>query len=90
MMIKVRTTITLDPDVESLLKKAMERRGVSFKQAVNSAIRAGLLSRANRSAAFEQKTFAMGAEQHFRWDKALAEAGALEDEEIARKLMVGK
>jgi len=34
--------VTLDPDVELLLRRAMEERGLSFKQAVNEAIRAGL------------------------------------------------
>jgi hypothetical protein len=37
-----------------------------------------------------QKTFALGAEQNFRWDKALAAADALEDEELTRKLSLRK
>jgi hypothetical protein len=36
----MRTTITLDPDVEQLVKRAMRERGISFKAAVNDAIRA--------------------------------------------------
>jgi hypothetical protein len=32
----------------------------------------------------------MGAVQHFRWDKALAAADAIEDEELVRKLELGK
>lgn len=38
----MRTTITLDPDVERLLREAMREGGGSFKQAVNQAIRRGL------------------------------------------------
>lgn len=42
MMHEVRTTVTLDPDVEQLLRDAMQQRRQSFKEALNQAIRAGL------------------------------------------------
>ena len=38
----MRTTVTLDPDVEQLLRDAMQRRRLSFKDALNQAIRVGL------------------------------------------------
>jgi hypothetical protein len=38
----MRTTITLDPDVEVLLKDAMRERDASFKEVVNGALRRGL------------------------------------------------
>jgi hypothetical protein len=38
----MRTTVTLDPDVEALVKQAMRERGLTFNQAVNDAIRAGM------------------------------------------------
>jgi hypothetical protein len=38
----MRTTITLDPDTLTLLKKEMVQSQVSFKRAVNDAIRRGL------------------------------------------------
>ena len=83
----MRTTITLDSDVERLLRDSMKTRGVSFKKALNEAVRAGP-ARANRQRPqpFVQKSYSLGAEQHFRWDKALAVAEAIEDEEIVRKL----
>lgn len=37
-----RTTVTLDPDVEQLLLDAMHTRRLSFKQALNEAVRQGL------------------------------------------------
>jgi len=37
--------VTLDPDVEKLLRDAMERGRKSFKQALNDAIRLGLEGR---------------------------------------------
>ena len=38
----MRTTLTLDPDVAALLRKRVARGDVSFKQAVNDAMRTGL------------------------------------------------
>jgi hypothetical protein len=87
----VRTTVTLDPDVERLIKDAMKQRGVSFKEALNEAARSGLRSRQlGRARKFTQKTFRMGEGQEFRWDKALAVADAIEDEELSRKLALRK
>ena len=42
MMRGMRTTITLDEDSRLLVERAMRERGLSFKDAVNDAIRAGL------------------------------------------------
>ena len=42
----MRTTVTLDRDVERLLRDAMHRSRSSFKQTLNAAIRAGLGSKA--------------------------------------------
>ena len=46
----MRTTLTLDDDVASLLAKEVRRSGVSFKAAVNQFLRLGL-SRSGQSAA---------------------------------------
>jgi hypothetical protein len=87
----MRTTVTLDPDVEQLLRLTMKERGVSFKEALNQSIRAGASKeRQIKSRRFTQQTFSMGAEQHFRWDKALAAADAMEDEELVRRLSIRK
>jgi hypothetical protein len=83
--------VALDPDVERLLRTAMRERGISFKEALNEAARAGLLqARSGRKRRFVQKTFSLGSEQHFRWDKALAVAAAIDDEEIFRELALRK
>jgi len=86
----MRTTITLDPDVEALVRKAMKERGISFKQALNSAVRLGLTQARQKKGSFVQRSFSLGGEQNFRWDKALAAAGAIEDEELGRKLSLRK
>jgi hypothetical protein len=38
----MRATVTLDPDVQALLKRAMREQDRSFKQTLNDAVRAGL------------------------------------------------
>jgi hypothetical protein len=85
----MRTTITLEPDVEVLLKTAMKERGLSFKEALNFAVRAGL-TQPRQKKRFVQQTFAMGAPKNFRWDKIMAISDAIEDEEILRKLSLQK
>ena len=87
----MRTTVTLDPDVERLLRDAMRERAVSFKEALNEAARIGLRGKGpKRARKFVQKSFGMGASQEFRWDKALAAADAIEDAELSRKLTLRK
>jgi len=87
----VRTTVTLDADVERLIRDAMRERGISFKEALNEAARTGLRRKElKRAQKFVQKTFRMGQGQEFRWDKALAVADAIEDEELSRKLTLRK
>ena len=81
-----RKTITLDPDVERMLKSVIRERGVTFKEAVNDAIRAGLNGSTVKITSFRQQTFSLGVGQLRRWDKALEAAAALEDEELMRKM----
>lgn len=87
----MRTTVTIDPDVERMLRNSTRARGVSLKQALNEAVRAGLAPAGRRRRQrFSQKSYSLGAEQQFRWDKALSIAEAMEDEELARKLSLRK
>jgi hypothetical protein len=69
----------------------MRERGISFKEALNEAARTGLRRKElKRAQKFVQKTFRMGQGQEFRWDKALAVADAIEDQELSRKLTLRK
>lgn len=86
----MRTTITLEPDVEALIHTAMKERGISFKEALNSAVRAGLTQGRSKRRYFAQKSYSLGSDQNFRWDKALEAATAMEDEELARKFSLRK
>ncbi len=87
MMPDVRTTITLDPDVAALIKAAMRDRGLTFKQAVNDAIRAGMAPPV-RSSRRRFPTYDMG-EPLVDVTKALRLAAELEDQELAARLARG-
>ena len=47
-MPRMRTTLTLDPDVVQLIEEEIHRRRQPYKQVVNDAIRRGLAPRAGR------------------------------------------
>jgi hypothetical protein len=90
MMHHMRTTVTLDPDVEAKLRRAMRERDVSFKVAINDAVRAGLGSPTPAARRFRMTTAPLGVRPGINLDKALTLAGELEDEEILRKRELGK
>lgn len=74
----MRTTITLEPDVQALLKKAMRERGLTFKDAVNQAVRDGLATPPQKVPPFKQRAFHMGVPR-VDLTKALALADELDD-----------
>lgn len=86
----MRATVTLDPDVERLLKQAMQEQDASFKQVIDDALRLGLQkgSREPRPR-YERLTFDLG-----RPLVDLARAGALtgelEDLALIEKLRSGR
>lgn len=83
-----RTTITLTPEADSLVRRVMRERGLSFKDAVNEAIVDGLTPRSRR-ARIETPTFDLGAAR-LPLDRAVALAGELEDEALLSKRDIGK
>ena len=83
----MRTTVSLDPDTAALIRRRMRERGISFKQALNEAIRAG--ADENRGAPFRTATARMGVPA-VNLDRALQLAAELEDDELVRKTRVGK
>lgn len=82
----MRTTVTLDPDTEHLVRRRMIEKGVSFKQALNDAIRDGAMGRT--ATQFETPTFHMGIPT-IDVTKALRIAGELEDEALISRLRRG-
>jgi hypothetical protein len=87
MLSNVRTTVTLDPDTESVVRRLMAERGLSFKRALNDAIRAGATDRIRSP--FATRTKAMGAPA-VNLDRALQIAAGEEDEELVRRMRAGQ
>lgn len=83
----MRTTLTLDSDVEALLRTLMRERGISFKEAVNSALREALSPQPRADYVFP--TFDMGRPM-VDLTHALSLAGQLEDDETAHELTRGR
>ncbi|MGB3687543.1 MAG: antitoxin, partial [Ornithinimicrobium sp.] len=73
---------------ETLVRRTMRERGVSFKVAVNQAIVAGLTTGQARQAV-STPTFDLGRAR-VPVEQALRLAGELEDEELLRKRAMGK
>lgn len=84
----MRTTVTLEPDTAALLRRVMEERGIGFKQALNDVLREALTDAAG-GVDDVLPVRAMGRPT-VNLDKALQLAGELEDEELLRKMRLGK
>jgi hypothetical protein len=89
-MAPFRTTVTLDPDVAEQLKSLARSRNISFKVALNDAVRAGLAAERGTARPFKVQSWPMGLRPGLDLTKALQMAYDLEDEEIIRKLQLGK
>jgi hypothetical protein len=83
----MRTTVTLDPDVEAHVRRVMRERGSTFKQALNDAVRRGFET-GPKPPATTTPTFSMG-EPTVPLDGALRLAADLEDDELVRRLAQG-
>ena len=90
MMLLMRTTVTLDPYVVEELKAYAHRRNLSFKAALNSAVRAGIAAERGGAKPYKMPTWPLGLRPDVDWTHALRLADSLEDEEIIRKLQLGK
>lgn len=83
----MRTTVTLDADTEQLVRQRMSEQGVSFKQALNDAIRAGQTP-GTAPRPFRTRTRPMGRPT-VDLDRALTLAADLEDVELVRRMQRG-
>lgn len=84
----MRTTVTLDPDARLLVERAMRERGLSFKDTVNEAIRAGLGDSPAKPRSYT--TARKLGPARVDLTKALGLAEQLEDEALARRLAEGR
>lgn len=79
--------MTLDPDTRLLVERAMRERGLSFKEAVNEAIRAGLGARAPTASYTTPRRLGPA---RIDLTHALRVAAELEDDALARRLAEGR
>lgn len=86
----MRTTVTLDADLAAKLRALARERGVSFKEALNSALRRGFSGGDRDPRPYRLPTRRMGLRQGIDLDKALRHAAELEDVETIRKLELRK
>jgi len=84
----MRTTVTLDPDAEQIVRTRMRAKGVSFKRALNDVLRESAQSASERPRAFKTHVYSMG-EPLTDLTKASQIAGELEDAEIIAKMRRG-
>jgi hypothetical protein len=88
----MRTTIDInDHLLEKIRKKSLDE-GLPLKAVINETLRLGLTveEKPRQAAAFRCRTFSMGFPPKQEIDRALDLSEKLEDEEIARKLLLRK
>lgn len=83
----MRTTVTLDPDTRLLIERSMRERGLSFKEALNEAVRAGLAPSDGPRPRSRPRSLGPA---RLDLTSALRIAGDLEDEASARKVSEGR
>jgi hypothetical protein len=84
----MRTTVTLESDTRLLVERAMRERGLSFKEVVNDAIRAGLGASAPSRGGYTTPRDLGPARVDLT--NALRLAAELEDDALARRLSEGR
>ena len=82
----MRTTVTLDPDTELLVKKRMHERGIGFKEALNDLIRNGAVGA--KAPKVKTPSFDMGIPR-VDLTNALRVAADMEDEYLVDKMRRG-
>lgn len=86
----MRTTVDIDPDIDARLRALARERGVPLRVVINEALRNGVSPRRGETEPYVLPSRPLGVRPGVDLDKALALAGELEDEEIARKLELRK
>jgi hypothetical protein len=85
----MRTTLTIDDDLVAKLRRVAQERGLSFKQALNEALRQGLEQKPG-SRRFRVKARRLDLKPGIELETALRGAADLEDEETIRRLELRK
>lgn len=86
----MRTTVTIDSDLAAKLRRIARERGITFRAALNSMLRAGLGAEAGTARPYRIPARRLGLRPGIDLDRALRLASSLEDEETVRKLELRK
>lgn len=87
----MRTTVTIDPELQTRVRDIARERGISFREALNDVLRRGLGQRSpDGGHPYEVPVRALGLRSGIDLDKAFALAAELEDDEIVRRLELRK
>lgn len=86
----MRTTVTIDPDLAAKLQRVARERGISFKEALNTMLRAGMAEQAGTARPYRLPARRLGLRPGIDLDKALHLAAGLEDDETIRTLELRK
>ena len=85
----MRTTVTIDPELQTRVRELARERGVSFRETLNDVLRRGLGTQST-ARPYEVRVRPLDLRPGIDLDKALALAAELEDDEIVRKLELRK
>ena len=85
----MHTTLTIDDDLAALLHDQARRTGRTFRDVVNEALRDGLLREGSEPPCVPP-VHELGIRPGVDLTKALQLVGQLEDEEVVRKMELGK
>lgn len=86
----MRTTVTIDPDIATRLRRLAAERGVSFTSTINATLRTGLDAERTPGRPWRETTRDLGSLPGVDLDKALQLASEFEDEGTIRKLELRK
>lgn len=88
-MILMRTTLTIDPDVERLLQQEIRRTDKSLKAVVNDALRRGLRMQGKppRPSRYKVKPYAFAFKPGIDVDRINQLVDELEVDELARRMV---
>ncbi|MGH2492066.1 MAG: ribbon-helix-helix protein, CopG family [Candidatus Limnocylindria bacterium] len=86
----MRTTVRIDPDLAARLRRIARERGISFKAALNAALRAGLGRPTAGASPYRLRPRRLALRPTVDLDRGLRIAAAMEDEETIRKLELRK
>jgi hypothetical protein len=86
----MRTTVDIHPDLAAKLRSIAQERDISFKEALNAMLRAGLGSETATARPYRITARRLGLRPGIDLDRALHLAAAMDDEEFIRKAELRK